>query len=166
MRVYILRRLLQIVPLLLGVSALTFLVLKLAPGDFLNTMAENPAISAETIEAMRHRFGLDRPWWIQYALYLKNLFLHLDFGESFSRHQPVFAVIREGLLNTLLLAGSAALITWGLAIPLGVWAAVRQYGWVDKGLSLIGSTQGAGRLSLRRADRLGAGCWAAVAALC
>ena len=104
MRVYVLRRLLQIVPLLLGVSALTFLVLKLAPGDFLNTMAENPAISAETIEAMRHRFGLDRPWWIQYGLYLKNLFLHLDFGESFSRHQPVFVVLREGLGNTLLLA--------------------------------------------------------------
>ncbi|TMQ69183.1 MAG: ABC transporter permease [Candidatus Eisenbacteria bacterium] len=137
MRVYVLRRLLQIVPLLLGVSALTFLVLKLAPGDFLNTMAENPAISAETIEAMRHRFGLDRPWWIQYALYLKNLFLHLDFGESFSRHQPVFVVLREGLGNTLLLASAAAVITWGLAIPLGVWAAVRQFSWVDKSLSVF-----------------------------
>ena len=137
MRVYVLRRLLQIVPLLLGVSALTFLVLKLAPGDFLNTMAENPAISAETIEAMRHRFGLDRPWWIQYGLYLKNLFLHLDFGESFSRHQPVFVVLREGLGNTLLLASAAAVITWGLAIPLGVWAAVRQFSWVDKSLSVF-----------------------------
>src|SRR2546426_6445789 len=137
MRVYILRRLLQIVPLLLGVSALTFLVLKLAPGDFLNTMAENPAISAETIEAMRHRFGLDHPWWIQYGLYLKNLFLHLDFGESFSRHQPVFVVLREGLGNTLLLASAAAAITWGLAIPLGVWAAVRQFSWVDKSLSVF-----------------------------
>jgi peptide/nickel transport system permease protein len=137
MRIYILRRLLQIIPLLLGVSALTFLVLKLAPGDFLNTMAENPAISAETIEAMRHRFGLDRPWWVQYALYLKNLFLHFDFGESFSRHQPVFVVLREGLANTLLLASAAAVITWGLAIPLGVWAAMRQYGWVDKSLSVF-----------------------------
>src|SRR5439155_13456368 len=137
MRTYILRRVLQVIPLLIGISAFTFLLMQLAPGDFLNTMAENPMISAQTLEAMRHRFGLDRPWYIQYFLYLKNLLLHFDFGESFSRHQPVFAVIREGLLNTLLLAGSAALITWGLAIPLGVWAAVRQYGWVDKGLSLI-----------------------------
>ncbi len=137
MRTYILRRLFQIVPLLFGISALTFLLLQMAPGDFLNQMAENPAISAETIEAMRHRFGLDRPWYVQYGMYLQNLLLRFDFGESFSRHQPVFAVIREGLLNTLLLAGSAALITWGLAIPLGVWAAVRQYGWVDKGLSLM-----------------------------
>jgi len=137
MRVYILRRLLQIVPLLLGVSALTFLVLKLAPGDFLNTMAENPGISAEAIESMRHRFGLDRPWWVQYGLYLENLFLHFDFGESFSRHQPVFTVLREGLGNTLMLATAAAVVTWCLAIPLGVIAAVRQFTWVDKTLSVF-----------------------------
>ena len=137
MRTYILRRLLQAIPLLLGVSAVTFLVLKLAPGDFLNTMAENPAISAETIDSLRHRFGLDRPWWVQYGLYLRNVFLHFDFGESFSRHQPVFTVLREGLGNTLLLAGAAALVTWCLAIPLGVLAAVRQFSWVDKTLSVL-----------------------------
>lgn len=137
MRTFILRRVLQTVPLLLGVSALTFLLLTLAPGDFLTTMGENPGISPETIQAMRQRFGLDRPWWVQYGLYLKNIFLHLDFGESFSRHQPVFVVLREGLLNTLLLAIAAAVVTWGLAIPLGVWAAVRQYSWVDKTLSLL-----------------------------
>ena len=137
MRTYVLRRLLQAIPLLLGVSAITFLVLKLAPGDFLNTMAENPGISAEMIDSMRHRFGLDRPWWVQYALYLRNLFLHFDFGESFSRHQPVFTVLREGLGNTLLLACAAAVVTWCLAIPLGVLAAVRQFTWVDKSLSVL-----------------------------
>src|SRR5256885_11819790 len=134
MRTYILRRFLQIIPLLIGISALTFLLQQLAPGDFLNTMAENPAISAETIAAMKHRFGLDQPWYVQYGLYLKNLFLHLDFGESFSQHRPVFAVLRDGLLNTLLLAGAAAVVTWVLAIPLGVWAAMRQYTWLDKTL--------------------------------
>jgi peptide/nickel transport system permease protein len=137
MRTFILRRVLQTVPLLLGVSALTFLLLQLAPGDFIATMGENPGISSETIQAMRHRFGLDRPWWVQYGLYLKNIFLHLDFGQSFTRHQPVFVVLREGLLNTLLLAIAAAVVTWGLAIPLGVWAAVRQHSWVDKTLSLL-----------------------------
>lgn len=136
MRTYILRRLVQLVPLLLGISAITFLLLYLAPGDFLNTMAENPAISQDTLENMRRNFGLDRPVWMQYALYLKNL-LQGDFGESFSRHQPVFAVIREGMLNTLLLAVAAALVTWGLAIPLGVLAAVRQHSWTDRGLSFL-----------------------------
>jgi len=125
------------IPLLFGISALTFILLQLAPGDFLNQMGENPAISPATIEAMRRNFGLDRPWYIQYGLYLRNILLHFDFGESFSRHQPVFTVIREGLSNTLVLAVAAAIVTWGLALPLGIWAAVRQYSWIDKALSLI-----------------------------
>lgn len=137
MRTYILRRVLQTIPLLLGISALTFLLLQLAPGDFLNQMAENPAISAESIEAMRRNFGLDQPWYVQYGRYLQNVVLHFDFGQSFSRHQPVFTVLSEGLQNTLLLAGASALVTWGLAIPLGMWAAVRQHSWIDRGLSFI-----------------------------
>src|ERR671926_762961 len=100
MRTFLLRRVLQTIPLLFGISLLTFLLLQLAPGDFLNQMAENPGISAETIDAMRVRFGLDQPWYVQYGLYVRNLVLHFDFGESFSRHQPVFTVIREGLGNT------------------------------------------------------------------
>jgi peptide/nickel transport system permease protein len=137
MRTYVLRRVLQTLPLLVGISVLTFLLLQLTPGDFLNQMAENPAISPEAISAMRTRFGLDQPWYVQYGLYLKNIVLHFDFGESFSRHQPVFQVLREGLGNTLLLAGAAAVVTWGLAIPLGMWAAVRQHAWVDRILSLM-----------------------------
>src|SRR5262245_24713575 len=117
MRTYVLRRVLQTLPLLVGISILTFLLLQLAPGDFLSQMAENPSISPDTIAAMRLRFGLDKPWYVQYGLYLRNVALHFDFGESFSRHQPVFQVLSEGLGNTLLLAGAAGLVTWGLAIP-------------------------------------------------
>ena len=113
------------------------MLLQLAPGDFLATMADNPQISRAALEAMRHRFGLDQPWWVQYLVYLKNVFLHLDFGESFSRHQPVFVVLKTGLANTLVLATAAAIVTWGLAIPLGVIAAVRQYGWADRTLSFF-----------------------------
>lgn len=137
MPTFVLRRLLQLVPLLLAVIVLTFVLLKLAPGDYLTTLADNPQVSAATLDAMRHRFGLDRPWTVQLVLYLKNLVLHLDFGESFSRHQPVFAVLRAGLLNTLLLAVAGALVTWGLAIPLGAWAAARQDTAVDRALSLM-----------------------------
>ena len=136
MRTYILKRVLQTIPLLFGISLLTFILLQLAPGDFLNQMAENPGISAETIDAMRIRFGLDQPWYIQYGKYLQNVLLHFDFGESFSRHQPVVEVLHDGFNNTLLLAGAAAIITWGLAIPLGMLAAVKQHSWVDRLLSL------------------------------
>src|SRR2546422_4890411 len=132
MRTYIRRRLFQVLPLLLGITALSFLLLQLAPGDFLNQMAENPAISAETIEAMRRRFGPDQPWYVQYGLYLKNLLLRFDFGESFSRHQPVFTVLREGLTNTLLLAGAAPTVASGRAIPPGVSGPGPQYSSVGK----------------------------------
>jgi peptide/nickel transport system permease protein len=137
MRTFVLRRLLQTIPLLLGISALTFLLLQLAPGDFLATMAENPAISPESLAAMRHRFGLDQPWWIQYGLYLRNIVLHLDLGESFSRHEPVFVVLREAFGNTLILTVAAACVTWGLALPLGVLAAVHRGRALDRGLSLV-----------------------------
>src|SRR5580765_75450 len=134
MRTYILRRLLQIVPLLLGIAALTFLLLYLAPGDFITHVGADPSIPAATLEAMRKSFGLDKPAWVQFLLYIGNV-LHGNFGESFSRHQPVFTVLRAAIANTLLLAVAAAFVTWGLAIPLGVWAAVRQHTWVDRVLS-------------------------------
>jgi peptide/nickel transport system permease protein len=131
-RTYLLRRVLTLIPLLLGVTLLAFLLTYLAPGDFLSQMAENPMLSAETIDQMRRKFGLDQPWYVQYALWLKNVFLHLDFGESFAYRQPVFEVIAPRMGNTLLLALAAAVVAWGLAIPLGILSAVKQYKWQDK----------------------------------
>lgn len=134
---YIARRLLQVVPLLLVVSVLTFALLHLAPGDFLSTVAENPQVSAESLDRMRRAFGLDQPAWLQYLLYVKNVALHFDLGQSFTYHQPVAKVLLARLGNTLLLACAAALVTWGLAVPLGVLAAMRQHSWVDRLLSVF-----------------------------
>jgi peptide/nickel transport system permease protein len=136
MRSFLIRRLLQSIPVLLGVSALTFLLMQLAPGDFVTLMGQNPGVNAATLESMRHRFGLDQPWYWQYLLYLRNLALHLDFGESLTRHQPVFVVLREALGNTLVLASASAVITWGLAIPLGVWSAASRGGALDRAVGL------------------------------
>jgi len=137
MPTFVIRRLLRLVPLLFGIVTLTFLLLQIAPGDFLSTAMENPSFSPGAVDALRHRFGLDQPWYVQYGLYLKNLILHFDLGLSFSRHEPVATVLGECLANTLLLATSAALVTWGLAVPLGAVAAVRAHGWVDRGLSWL-----------------------------
>jgi peptide/nickel transport system permease protein len=134
-RTYLLRRILTLLPLLLGVTLFAFLLIYLAPGDFLSQMAENPMISAETIARMRVKFGLDQPWYVQYALWLKNVFFHLDFGESFAYRQPVFDVIAPRMGNTLILAAAAAIVAWGLAIPLGILSAVKQYKWQDKAAS-------------------------------
>ncbi|MGH7725807.1 MAG: ABC transporter permease [Candidatus Eiseniibacteriota bacterium] len=137
MRTFLIRRFLTLIPLLMGVTFVAFLLIYLAPGDFLSQMAENPTISAETIEAMREKFGLDQPWYVQYGLWLKNVFLHLDFGESFAFRQPVFDIIVPRMGNTLILAFAAAIVAWGLAIPLGIISAVRQYSWVDKSASFF-----------------------------
>ncbi len=134
MRTYVLRRLLQLVPLLLALAVLTFLLLKLAGGY---TLPDDPRVTPQMIEAMQHRFGLDRPWLVQLGLYLRNLVLHFDLGESFALQRPVAAVLREGLLNTLLLAVAGAVVTWALAIPLGVLAAARHDTAVDRGLSVV-----------------------------
>jgi len=119
----------------MGVTFIAFLLIYLAPGDFLSQMSENPTVSPEMIEAMRHKFGLDQPWYVQYFLWLKNVFLHHDFGQSFAYRQPVFDVITPRLGNTMILALAAAVVAWGLAIPLGIISAVRQYSWVDKSAS-------------------------------
>ena len=133
MRTYVLRRLLQLVPLLLAIAVLTFLLLKLAGGY---TLPDDPRVTPQLIEAMRHRFGLDRPWLVQLGMYLENLVLHFDLGESFSLQRPVAAVLGECVLNTLLLALAGAVVTWALAIPLGVIAAARRNTAVDRGLSV------------------------------
>jgi len=136
MRTYVLRRLLQAFPLLLGISAVTFLLLKLAPGDFVTARYSDPTVSKAMLDQLVRNFGLDKPWYVQYLLYLRNIFLHFDFGYSFAERRPVFHMVLDGLGNTLMLATAGALVTWGLAIPLGVIAAVRQHGWPDRLLSL------------------------------
>ncbi len=124
------------IPLLLGITLLSFMIISFAPGDFLTTMSQNPQISAETIEALRAKYGLDKPWFIQYIIWLWNAF-HLDFGYSFANQVPVFTLIGQRMLNTLVLALSAALFAWGLSIPLGIVSAVRQNTWVDRTASFV-----------------------------
>jgi peptide/nickel transport system permease protein len=124
------------IPLLLGITFFSFLIITLAPGDFLTTMSQNPQIKAETIASMRAKFGLDQSWYVQYGKWLYNA-AHFDFGYSFANQIPVFTLIREKMLNTLILALSAALFAWGLSIPLGIVSAVRQNTWIDRSASLV-----------------------------
>ncbi|MFC1540992.1 ABC transporter permease [Candidatus Latescibacterota bacterium] len=136
MKTYIFKRLLHMIPLLLGITFFSFMIISLAPGDFLTTMSQNPQITAETIEAMRARFGLDQPWYIQYFKWLWNI-LHLDFGYSFASQVPVFMLISQRMLNTFTLALSAALFAWLISIPLGIISAVRQNSVVDRTASFV-----------------------------
>lgn len=133
---FIARRLLAIPPLLLAVTFLTYCLLYAAPGDYFTRLAEDPQVTEEYLSALRAKYGLEGGLFGRYWAWLINA-IQLDFGDSFRFDLPVFDLIAERLSNTLLLTGSALIIAWGLAIPLGVMAGVNQGKWLDKGASFI-----------------------------
>jgi peptide/nickel transport system permease protein len=136
MKKYILKRLLMTFPLLLAMSFISFFFIRLAPGDMLAPYRANPQISQETIVALEKRFHLDKPLIVQYGYWLKNV-LQGDLGYSFLKKDAVSSVISSRLFNTLILALFSIFITWTIAIPLGIFAAVHQYKPIDGFLSFI-----------------------------
>ncbi|HPP66864.1 MAG TPA: ABC transporter permease, partial [bacterium] len=136
MKKLILKRLIQIIPLLIGMSFVSFIIIQSAPGDYFTQMKMNPEISPETIEQMRTNFGLDKPMIIQYLLWLKNI-CKLDFGVSFSYHIPVRSLIKFRIKNTLCLAIFSIVLSWLIAIPIAVLAGYKEGSWFDKFFSLL-----------------------------
>ncbi|GMV66722.1 MAG: transporter [Candidatus Hinthialibacteria bacterium] len=137
MKTYILRRLLQVLPVLFLVPLFTFLLIDLAPGNVLDVWKLNPAIPTEVIDQLTVKYGLDQPWFLRYAAWLKGAVLNLDLGYSVSNKRPVTPVIAERLYNTFILALLATVLEWLIAIPLGILSATRQYSWTDRICSAI-----------------------------
>lgn len=133
---FILYRLLHMIPLLIGISFISFAVLQLAPGDFLSALTQDPRISPESIARMRVEFGLNRPWYLQYLLWLGNA-LRLNFGFSLAYHVPVTTMLGQRLWNTFILSICSLIFSWCLAIPLGILAAVRRNSWLDRFISMF-----------------------------
>jgi peptide/nickel transport system permease protein len=133
---YVVRRLLQAIPVVLGVVILNFLLLQLAPGDAATVLAgEAGGAPAEYVQALRERFGLDKPVPVQLALYVKNI-LALDLGYSFRNQSPVLPLILARLSATLLLMGTTLVISLGLGVLLGLLAAVWVRTWKDHVISV------------------------------
>lgn len=133
---YIVKRLLHLIPILLGVSLLTFILMSLTPGDYYTQLAQNPQISPETLAKLRAEQHLDKPWYIQYGYWLKNA-LQGDLGFSVAYKIPASQLILNRLWNTFLLSLGATILAWGVAVPLGIWAAVKKDSWVDRLCSMI-----------------------------
>lgn len=129
MRKFIFNRLLQLIPLLLGISLLSFLVMHLAPGDPTALFIE-PNIDPVELARVRANWGLDQPIFIQYLVWLKNALL-LDFGRSYTTGLPVIAEIGERLPMTLLLMIPSFILTLLITIPVGVISAVKKNSWFD-----------------------------------
>jgi peptide/nickel transport system permease protein len=135
---YLAHRLIRAVLLLIGVSALCFLFTEMAPGTFFDEMRLNPQISPETISALRSRYGLDQPLLVRYGRWVKSA-LHADFGYSIAYNVPVAPLLWSRAKNTLLLTTTALALTWLISVPLGVRAASRRGGLLDKAVTLVSS---------------------------
>jgi peptide/nickel transport system permease protein len=137
---YALRRLLQAVPIVLGIVALNFLLLHLAPGDAATVLAgESGGAPPEYVEALRRQFGLDQPLLVQLLLYLKHV-LAFDLGYSFRHGMPVMTLILERLWPTLLLMGATLVVSVGIGVLLGLVAASRVNSWRDTVISMVAVT--------------------------
>ncbi len=135
-------RLLIMVPTLIGISVITFIIIELPPGDFLSTMiaeceAQGESSCMDQIEIYRQEFGLDRPLWQQYLIWVADL-LQGDMGISFEYNKPVADVIGESLYLTIIVSGATIIFTWVVAFPIGIYSSTHQYSWGDHGLTFLG----------------------------
>lgn len=132
MRHFLIRRLFLMIPLLLGISLLSFGILKLAPGDPASLNVNlNAKIDPGYITKLRQAYGLNDPVYLQYWHWLKGM-ARLDFGNSFKDNRPVLSVIGERFPATLLLSGLSEILLFLVAVPLGVAAAYYQGKWLDR----------------------------------
>lgn len=130
MRQYIVRRILQMIPVLFGISVVVFLIFAMAPGDALSGSVD-VHMSAERKAELRHQLHLDEPKIVQYGYWAKNVFLHGNFGESFYFKQPVSSVMNTYIWNSFYLSVGAFILSILIAVPIGVVSATKQYSGFD-----------------------------------
>jgi len=128
---YTVRRLLLALVTVWAISMLSFVIIQLPPGDFVDAYisrmsANGSAVSAEEAQSLRKLYGLDRPIYVQYAKWMSRV-SEGDFGASMEWQRPVTEVIGDRLWLTMVVSVAAIVLTWGIALPIGVYSAVRQY---------------------------------------
>ncbi len=128
---YVIKRLGQAVIVIFLVSILSFLLLKLSPGDCFTELLTNPSVPKKIVAQVRERLGYDKPFLEQYFFWLGNT-LQGKLGVRCQGFSPVAPLIMERAGNTLILAGATLISTWAIAIPLGIFCAVRQNTWADR----------------------------------
>ena len=139
---YILKRILWMVPFLFAVSVVAFLLIQAPPGDYLTTYIaklgeSNEVLDQASIDNLRARFGLDQPLYVQYFKWVSNL-VQGDFGMSFEWRQPVSDLVWERMGLTMMLSFSTLLFTWAVALPIGIYSAVRKYSIGDYIVTTLG----------------------------
>jgi peptide/nickel transport system permease protein len=138
---YVGQRLLLLPLLMLLYSFVIFVIIKAPPGDFLtvyvaNLSASGTSITTEMLQALRHDYGLDQPFLVQYAYWMQNL-VHGNMGLSLEYQRPNIDLIREQLVLTIALAMMSFILTWVIAVPAGIYSATHQRSLIDNILTVI-----------------------------
>ena len=139
---FILRRVLLMIPTLFLISVISFVIIQLPPGDYLTAYAaqmssQGDTIDAQGLEALKERYGLGQPIYVQYYKWVSGIILRGDWGQSMEWQKPVKDLIWERLALTMLLSSVAILVSWFIAIPVGVYSATHQYSIPDYVMSVI-----------------------------
>ena len=128
---FIVKRLLWLIPVTRGVAVTIFTVMYFVPGDPATLILGTEA-TAEELQRKREELGLTAPYLVQLLRYLKQVFLHFDFGTSYKTGQPIVAELMIRLPRTMIIGFSSMILTFIIGIPLGITAAVHQNGWGDR----------------------------------
>ncbi len=139
---YLIRRLILAILTCWAVSVLSFVVIQLPPGDYITSYiaemsASGSGVSAEEAEALRHQYGLDQPLYIQYLRWMEMV-VRGNYGMSLEYMRPVSDVIGDRLWLTMVVSVAAIILTWILALPIGIYSAVRQYSLGDYLATFVG----------------------------
>jgi len=142
MLAYILRRILLMIPTLLVISLISFAVIQLPPGDYLSSYVatlreQGDIVDEQELEALKARYGLGQPIYVQYFKWISGILLRNDWGQSMEWQQPVKELVWERMALTVVLSGTSLLVSWFVAIPIGVYSATHQYSIVDYAMSVL-----------------------------
>lgn len=132
------RRLLIMVPMMIVISMICFGITELQPGDFVSQYLDNPRISPEQIRLLRERLGLDKPAYVRYMMWIKNIVTKWDFGYSFAYERPVGELIFERMGWTVFIALATIVFQWILAVPMGIYSALHPYSPADYAMTVVG----------------------------
>jgi peptide/nickel transport system permease protein len=139
---YVARRLLIAIATIWAISVVSYAIIQLPPGDFVDSYiarlsSSGSMVSAQEAEAMREQYGLNSPIWVQYGKWI-NRVVRGDFGVSLEWNRPVTEVIGDRLWLTIVISIAAIILTWGIALPIGIYSAVRQYSIADYIFTFVG----------------------------
>ncbi len=140
---YVIKRLLYMIPTLIGMSIIAFLIIQLPPGDYITSMIASMSDSGQNadpaqIEALRRAYGFDDPIWLQYIKWIWGILSRGDFGHSFEWNRPVAELIWERMGSTLSISVAALLFVWAVSLPIGIYSAVRRHSIGDYTFTFLG----------------------------